>query len=328
MTSKRISWSVFTFLLGLVTLFALSRALGRLPASRYTHGSLAPGLAAVSPVPEDRVETGTHWADPADYPVLQHLGYRFVITAVHPTDQREWTETFNAARASGLQLIVGLYPPPYRLVDGVWQLGRDGEAFLRYASARASLVKAIFVYNEPFWLNPFTGKNDPCGALSAAQLRELRTAIRGVWPEARIYHDLGRPSDWAPGGAQPQRYPCVGDKYADWQGVADFVGIWFFPFEMGRYRRSQGLVALASEVAYVRNKMQANPVILDQAFECHNCGEATRLPTAEELRDWNCATRALRPYAITWYPWRQASYDDYLAAHPEMWSASAPTACP
>jgi hypothetical protein len=255
------------------------------------------------------------------------LGYTFVITTVDSVDQTEWAKTFQAARDSGLKLIVGLYPPPYRLVGGRWRLGSEGEVFLRHVSSRASLVKGIFVYNEPFWLNPFTGRNDPCGAVSAAQLRELRSTIRGVWPDARIYHDLGRPSDWAPGGVQSQRYPCVGDKYADEKGIADFVGIWFFPFNTGNYLRSEGLAALASEVAYVRNQMQAEPVILEQAFKCHNCGEATRLPTAEELKDWNCATRALSPSAISWYPWRQASYDDYLASHPEMWRMSGPASC-
>lgn len=280
------------------------------------------------PVDPSTVETGTHWASASDFPTLQHLGYQFVITTVHPTDRREWSETFDAARDAGLQLIVGIWPPPYSLRDGLWTISPEGVAFLHYASSRASLVKGIFVYNEPYWVNPFTGKNDYCGALSSAQLRDLRTTIRKVWPEARIFHDLGRPSTWAPGGPLYRDHPCLANRYADSTGVADLVGIWFYPFSVGEYRKAYALGELRREVAYVRTQMQAQPIIAAQAFKCVRCGEATRLPTLDELRDWNCAVRALGPYGISWYPWRQNTYDDYLSIHAEMWAMTGPGVCP
>ncbi len=273
------------------------------------------------------VETGTHWASAADFSALQRLGYKFVIATVHPTDRAEWRETFDAAQGAGIQLIVGVWPPPYSLRDGQWTINADGVDFLHYASSRTSLVKGIFVYNEPYWVNPFTGKHDYCGAVSSAQLRDLRTTIRTVWPQARIFHDLGRPSTWAPGGPMPRDYPCVGDRYADSKGVADFVGIWFYPFDVGKYRKAYALGELRREVTYVRTQMEAQPIIAAQAFQCVRCGEATRLPSPDEMRDWNCAVRALGPYGISWYPWRQDTYDDYLSKHPEMWSLTEPAAC-
>ena len=292
--------------------------------SKLWRSTLAPLLmlagCASSGSPVTVAETGTHWAAPADFPALARLGYQFVVVTVDPANPAAWAKPFDAAQAAGLELIVGVHPPPYRLRDGAWTISKEGKAFLEYAASRPSLVKAIFVYNEPYWIDPFTEAKNPCGALSAAQLRGLRSAIRDVWPEARIYHDIGHPSRWAPGGDHPRWQPCIGDKYADATGVADLVGVWAFPFETDGYHRSKALRILRREIDYVRDRMQALPVLANQAFRCRGCGEATRWPTAEELKDWNQATRALGPYAISWYPWRQASYDDYLANHPEMWN--------
>jgi hypothetical protein len=307
-----------------VLLFAAD---GWLAGRRVVRGQSEESISGTPSVRASRVETGTHWAEASDFPSLERLGYTFVITALPATDSLKWRQTFDAAENAHLQLIVGLWPPPYRLQDGTWTISQEGQAFLRYARSRSGLVKAIFVYNEPYWLNPFTGANDHCGALSAAELRELRTTIRTVWPEAKIFHDLGRPSDWAPGGPMPRRYSCVGDKYGDVQGVADFVGIWYYPFDIGMYRKSYALGEIGREIHYVRSEMHAEPIVAAQAFRCIRCGEATRLPTRAELADWNCALRSLGPFGISWYVWRQASYGDYLANHPEMWMATAPTAC-
>jgi hypothetical protein len=279
------------------------------------------------PVDHSAVETGTHWASASDFPTLHNLGYQFVITTVHPDDRPEWRKTFDAAKDAQLRLIVGIWPPPYSLREGVWTISPEGVAFLRYAASHASLVKGIFVYNEPYWVNPFTGKNDYCGAVSSAQLRDLRTTIRTVWPDARIFHDLGRPSTWAPGGPLYRDHPCLADRYTDSTGVADFVGIWFYPFDVGKYRKAYALDELRREVGFVRNQMQAQPIIAAQAYRCVRCGEATRLPTPAELKDWNCSVRALGPYGISWYPWRQDSYDDYLSNHKEMWAMTEAGAC-
>jgi hypothetical protein len=311
----------------LLVLLALS-AVGASSIGSWLGAGQARARLAGDPAHPAAVETGTHWAALSDFPTLQGLGYQFVITTVHAHDRSEWSKTFDQAQRARLQLIVGLWPPPYALRDGSWTISPDGRAFLSYAASRAELVKGIFVYNEPYWVSPFTGKGDYCGALSAAQLRELRTAIRGVWPEAKIFHDLGRPSTWAPGGPMPRDHPCVGDKYADAEGVADLVGVWYYPFDIGIYRKAYAVGELRREIAYVRTKMKAEPIVAAQAFRCIRCGEATRFPTSQELEDWNCTTRSLGPYGISWYPWRQSSYDDYLANHPEMWSATKSTVCP
>ncbi len=283
-------------------------------------------LAAASLSP-DQVETGTHWADPPEFPTLVKLGYSFVITTLDPHNRKSWKKTFDAAEAAGIKLSVGLYPEPYRLRDGQWSITAEGKAFLRFAASRASIVKSVFVYNEPYWIHPLTGRQNKCGALPADELRLLRNAIRAVWPQALVHHDLGDPSKWAPGGAYARRYPCLGEKYADQTGVADLVGIWYYPFVEEGYLRESSLAGLRREIAFVREKMHAEPVVAGQAFRCSHCGEASRWPSAEELQDWNCSLRRLAPQAISWYPWRQEMYEDYLSKHPQLWPLTGAQPC-
>lgn len=283
----------------------------------------AQGSVAASGLP---VETGTHWGSPSDFPTLAGLGYQFAVATLDSRRQ-QWRQTFDAAQANNLQLIVGLYPAPYTYSANGWTITQDGIDFLNYAASRSTVVKAIFVYNEPYWVNPFTGATDICGAMTAAQLRSLRTAIRAVWPEARIFQDIGQPGAWAPGGWLRASQPCLADKYADATGVADFVGIWSYPFDLNGYHRTESLATIQREIAYVTTRMAAQPIVDMQAFRCDNCGEATRWPTYDEMKDWNCAVRALSPQAVSWYPWRQQAYDEYLFQHPEMWSATSADNC-
>jgi uncharacterized protein (TIGR03437 family) len=274
-----------------------------------------------------RPETGVHWAEPAEFVQLRNLGMQFVVTTV-TSAPATWQRAFDAADIAGLRLIVGMNPSPYRLVDGRWTITQAGRDFLLYAARRSSTVKAIFVFNEPYWVDPFTGANDFCGIYSAEQLRQLNTLVRSVWPRAPIFHDIGSPSQWAPGGQVRRSYPCIGDKYADQRDVADFVGIWFYPFEAnGVYRKVEALTALRREVDFVRNRMNAEPIVLNQSFLCTNCQEATRYPTPDEMRDWNCAARSLGATSYSWYVWRQNIYQDYLALHPESWPVLSDAAC-
>lgn len=271
-------------------------------------------------------ETGTHWASPAEYGVLRNLGYQFAVTTVS-TSPAEWTATFDAAEAQGLKLIVGVYPPPYSLSNGTWTITPTGQAFLRFAASRERTVKAIFGFNEPYWVNPWTGQTSLCGQLTAADLRKFREEIRKIWPAAKIFHDLGAPGEWAPGGTNARNNACIGNKYADQTGVADFVGVWFYPFERASYLKEEGLAAVREDIDFVKNSMQAEAVVDMQAFRCRNCGEASRFPNEDELKDWNCAVRALAPHAVSWYVWRQSIYDDFLANHPASWSMTTADAC-
>lgn len=275
--------------------------------------------------PAAPVETGTHWATPSDYATLHNLGYQFAIVTLG-TRRNVWKDTFDAAEANGLRLIAGLYPPPYSYSAAGWAISSDGVDFLKYAASRPNVMKAVFVYNEPYWVNPFTGATTVCGAISAAGLRGLRSAIRDVWPDARIFHDIGQPGAWAPGGWLQKETRCLAGKYTDATGIADYVGIWSYPFDLNGYHRAESLAILRREIEYVTTQMQAQPIVDMQAFRCDNCGEATRWPTFAEMKDWNAAVRSLAPHAISWYPWRQRSYDDYLANHPEMWPATTAAA--
>lgn len=273
-----------------------------------------------------QVETGTHWPTVSDFPRLKSLGYSFVVMTVDG-NPLNWANTFDAAEQSGLQLIIGVYNPPYTLSNGSWTIAPSGQSFIRYAQSRAKLVKAIFVFNEPYWVNPWTYQTSLCGQLSAVDLRSLRTEIRKIWPEAKIFHDIGAPQSWAPGGSVHRQNACVGNKYADQTGVADLVGVWFYPFERTGYLRAEGLATLRSALDFTRSKMSADVVFDAQSFRCRNCGEATRFPTAAEIKDWNCALRELGPQAISWYVWRQSIYDDYLANYPALWPNTSPSAC-
>lgn len=272
------------------------------------------------------VETGTHWPTVSDFPRLKSLGYSFVVMTVDGNPSN-WATTFDAAERSGLKLIIGVYNPPYSLANGVWTITPTGQSFIRYAQSRASLVKALFVFNEPYWVNPWTYQNSLCGQISAADLRTLRTEIRKIWPEAKIFHDLGAPQAWAPGGSVHRQNACIGNKYADQTGIADLVGVWFYPFETRGYLKEEGLATMRASMEFVRTRMGAEATLDAQAFRCRNCGEASRFPTAAEIKDWNCALRDLQPNSISWYVWRQSIYDDYLANYPALWPSTSPSAC-
>jgi hypothetical protein len=270
--------------------------------------------------------TGSHWGTLSDLGRTQRLGYGFAVRTVDTRKPATWRRTLDAAQASGMKLIIGGDPEPYSYADSEWSITPGGVRLLRYLKSRSKLVLAVFVFNEPFWLNPATGRADACGAMSADALRALRAKIRTIWSNAKVYHDIGRPSRWAPGGSLHRIFPCIGGKYADTRDVADYVGVWYYPFREDSYRKRSGLEVLASETSFVRQSMGAVPVWLNQA---HACCEDLVWPTREQLGDWNCATRrALAPGSLlSWYPWRQQKYPDYLAKHPEHWRLTTADAC-
>ena len=278
------------------------------------------------PPQRSAITTGTHWGRVADMSTFKRMGYSFDVVTVNPKDKSQWKRVLDAARANGLKLIIGGYPEPYSYAKGQWKISRAGRQLLRYLEGRSSLVLALFVYNEPYWVNPFTGHTNSCGATSAAQLRRLRKKIRSIWHGAKIYHDLGWPSAWAPGGSLHDHHPCIGRKYSDQRGVADYVGIWDYPFTSSGFRKMEGLATLTREATYVKSGMQATPVFLGQA---HAVDDLV-WPTSWELQDWNCAIRAALPAGslISWYVWRQAMYTDYLANHPEMQLMTTQAMCP
>jgi hypothetical protein len=270
--------------------------------------------------------TGAHWGPTSALDTFKRIGYAFDVTTVNSKDRSSWKVALRRARAHRVKLIIGGHPEPYRYRHGRWRITRAGVHLLRFLDRRSKHVLALFVYNEPYWVNPFTGEKNRCGALSAHKLRKLRTEIRSVWPEAKIYHDLGTPSEWAPGGAFAKSHRCIGQKYASTKGVADYVGAWFYPFRTDGYHKRRGLATLRRESAYIRKRMGAIPVWLNQAHAC--CGDL-RWPDDDELLDWNCATRSRLPAhsLISWYVWRQHIYDDYLANHPEQWALTTGAAC-
>jgi hypothetical protein len=270
--------------------------------------------------------TGTHWAETADYPQLKSIGYGFAVTNVAPGDIAGAKAKLDAAHNAGIKLIIGLYsfggPEPYTLnSDGTWTFSQGSIDVIKYLATRQADILAFFGFNEPYWTGP-TGNNE-CGYYSAAQLRQFRTQVQAIWPGAKIYQDIGWPSEWAPGGSFYNAYPCIGNKYADATGVADYVGVWDYPFG-STYDKARALARLSKETGYVINSMHATPVWLAQSFS-----DGDPFPTSAQILDWNCAVRKALPAGslISWYVWRQEIYNDTLANHPEDWADTTAAAC-
>ena len=304
----------------------MAGAAGALLLLRIGLGPQSRALRA--PLLSSAVESGAHWANPSDFRQLKRLGFQFAVVSLN-RDEAHWETVFREAERAGIRLIAGIHPYPYRLEAGQWVIEPVGLRFIEFARKHSVVVKALYGFSEPYWVDPSTGVNTPCGAHSAAELRDLRKWIRRIWPEARLYHDFGRPSLWAPGGAMERDHGCVGNRYADASGVADYAGIWFYPVS-GRqgYQREELVRSMREEVAYVTLSMRAEPIVLGQAFRCEGCGEGTRMPTVNEARDINCTLRWIAPHAISWYLWRQPPSRDTLIAHPELWEAIDARGCP
>lgn len=277
------------------------------------------------------VLTGTHFASISDFPNLGRLGYNFAVYTLDPSQQSSWAPALDAAQAAGIQLIVGPYPSPFsESSSGAWSVTSAGLQLLNYLQTRSSLVLALYVFNEPYSTNPATNAVTPCGYYSASDLRSLRTFIQSYWPGVKIYQDLGAPSDWAPGSAYTEQTPCVGNKYADQTGVADYVGVWYYPFTSAGYNRAAGLAALTTEANFVIHSMQpAVPVSLNQAYACAVCTSPGLVyPTPAQVLDWNCAIRALPFAAVDWYPWEKfSSYTEAMADTPGDWPLTTAASC-
>src|SRR5215469_2744123 len=210
--------------------------------------------------------TGTHFPAIADFPVLAQLGYDFALITLDPTQPNTWKTALDAAQSAGIKLIVGAYPLPFTYNGGSWSISQQGQQFLGYLQSRSNLILAIYVFNEPYGSNPYTGVTTPCGNFSAADLRALRSTIQSYWAGAKIYQDIGSPAEWAPSGSYAANNPCVGIKYADQTNMADYVGIWYYPFTGNGYQNSAGIADLTAEARFVVSSMQpAVPVSLNQS---------------------------------------------------------------
>lgn len=274
--------------------------------------------------------TGTHFPEVSDFQTLAQLGYNFAVMTLDPSSPSTWAPMLNAAQSAGIQLVVGGYPPPYTESGGSWSISNQGQQLLSYLQSRSSLVLALYVFNEPYYTNPAIGGQYPCGYYSAADLRSLRSTIQAYWPGVKIYQDIGWPSDWAPGSSYTAQNPCVGTKYADQTNMADYVGIWYYPFTGSGDSASTGISQLTTEANFVLNSMTpALPVSLNQAYACSTCVSGGYVfPNATEIYQWNCGTRTIPFGAISWYPWRMFSgYTQAIATSPPLWPLTTAPSC-
>jgi hypothetical protein len=287
---------------------------------------------APAPVPSLSL-TGGHFVRVADYPTVAALGWKFVLDDCSSVADAK--AKCDAAKAAGLKLIIGPYPKPYSLPGGegkggAWTISQTGQDVIRYLHSRmGDAVMALFVYNEPYWIDPLGGGSSADGTIPIADLRSLRTAIRAVAP-IPVYHDIGIPAAWAPGGWLWKAHPGIGNKYADQAGVADYVGCWEYPFKTdGSYRKQTSLDALKRETAFVRKSMGAEPIWLVQTHG--SSWEGVRYPTDAELADYVCACRAAEPtVSLSMYTWGKENLypgGNTLSGHPSQWPQTRPGAC-
>ena len=268
------------------------------------------------------VQTGMYFAPLDKFRELKKACYDYVVTDVYVNDSAQWKTFLDSAEATGLQLILGVNtggPQAYEKVNGVLGLTSDGVKLIEYLKTRSKLIKAFFVYNEPYWIDEFTYVNDGCGATSIADLRSVRTAIQKIWPEAKIYNDIGTPAWWATGGQGWNWTPCLAanDPYIDQTGIADYVGLWNYPFYKTGYDKTNAIEQLKYEINYVLTSMApAQPILLGQSF----AQDPNVMPSLTEILDWNAALRSLPSVGVSWYVWDQAPlYTDGLVNHPTYW---------
>lgn len=109
--------------------------------------------------------------------------------------------------------------------------------------------------------------------------------------------------------------------------MADLVGVGAYPFEPGRkYNKRESLTFTKREMDFVSKSMKpAKPVVLGQSFA--GKADGAGWPTKDQLRDWNCSLRQIRAEFISWYPWRQDRYEDYLANDQDYWPVTVGNAC-
>lgn len=281
--------------------------------------------------------TGAHFAVSSDYTTFKSIGFDFALTVLSAGDTAGLQSALSAAAANNIKLIIGQWPPPFTLNadNATWTIAPSEIAFLQSLAANPANVLAVYVFNEPYWTDTTNTNTNACGMYSAAQLRQLRSEIQSVWPAAKIYQDIGNPSAWVQGGSVWT--PCAGTKYADQTNVADYVGIWYYPFSStatGGYNRAQALSFASTVGAFVKSSMApATPVFLAQSFAGSSGtagdGGAAVMPTATQLLDLNCSLRPLLPAGslISWYVWNFSTYSNDLKNAPALWSSAPTAAC-
>lgn len=114
-------------------------------------------------------------------------------------------------------------------------------------------------------------------------------------------------------------------KYSDQTGIADYVGIWKYPFTAAGFTEAASLAELRAEARFVTNAMGATPILLGQAF-AGSPGNFV-FPNAAQIRKWNCDLRTIPAGGLSWYVWRQNIYSDYLSNHPDDLRVMTASAC-
>jgi hypothetical protein len=285
--------------------------------------------------PSGAAQTGTYWADTSDYATLGLIGMGYAVKNVAPGDVAGAKAALDAAHAASIKLIIGLYsfggPEPYTInADGTWNFTAGAVQVIQYLASRPNDVLAFFGMNEPYWEDQ-AGRNtkmDGCGVFSAAELRQFRAQVQQIGPGLKVYQDIGWPSEWSSksvGDPDSVWKSCVGTKYDDQSGVADYVGIWAYPVESGGYdaNKSLSIARFNRESNFVINNIHATPVWLGQSFD-----DGAGYPTDAQIKDWNCSMRAIMPAGalLSWYVWAN-QYPDFLKNHPSQWPLVEASAC-
>ena len=131
-----------------------------------------------------RKAVGVRYPSRSELGAIAATGYNFASIELGSRSPEEWEPAVKRAESLNLQLLVGIWPLPWRYNNnGTWTANPEGIQFLRLMRQYPKTVIGMYGFNEPYWTNPATGRNDfECGFYTAADLRSFRRMIRSYWP--------------------------------------------------------------------------------------------------------------------------------------------------
>jgi len=291
--------------------------------------------------------------------VVSRLGLNLVLECFYDWEGVEgWNVKLESFRRRNIRVIAWLIDTSgsENCFDGWfwsgdhWEIKEVGYDFLVWAEEISGNVNhryyntlfAVFGLEEPYWTTT------PGGPFTTAQLQELYRKIKSVAPHVKIYSELSDMDafdrDGWRGGAfgaieEYKRFDEDDLDFAD--GVADYAGIWFYPFIKEYEGESPTSYVSGASCAspedclnrvvdvIIRNKRLVEErapntklVFVLQAFG----GGIYRMPSPSEMRKLARTVVSLNCVSgVLWYFWDNpcpsCEYTDWLSRESgEYWS--------
>ena len=112
----------------------------------------------------------------------------------------------------------------------------------------------------------------------------------------KIYHDIGWPSEWARAATSTMRIRASGTSTPIQTGVADYVGVYDYPFQTRGYIKAQATRS-ARQGDRLRDQLDARCPGLARPGTTLVPATVIVFPTQAQLLDWNCPVRKRSPPA-------------------------------